>query len=167
MDTKSWAPTTKTPTESWALITPPPLSRPLIFDAKTRKYDWPILCTVPFCSGHFQFSSQCLDFDVTLKDRFPGARLLWRRKIADCDKLDGGVISGVFCVCIMYLCLCLYYVLVLRSTCMYVEVSSVVADCPAMSYVLCLMYLCLDVHKGVVSAGDASGDNVVLLAVLN
>ena len=50
---------------------------------------------------------------------------------------------------------------------MYVEVSSVVADCLAMSYVLCLMYLCLDVHKGVVSAGDASGDNVVLLAVLN
>ena len=51
-------------------------------------------------------------------------------KIADCDKLVGGVISGgrlpcsVFCTCIVY----------------------------------------SDVRGGVVSAGETSGDNVVLLA---
>ena len=154
LDTKSWAPTTKTPAESCALIKPPPFWRPLILDAKTRdtslrKYDWPILCTVPFCSGHFLFSSQCLDFDVTLKDRFPGARLLWRRKIADCDKLDGGVISGGFCACVMYLCLDLLEVSYLYvrggvisggrlpcyvfSSWMYTEVSSVLVTRPVIT----------------------------------
>ena len=136
---------------NWILGTyyTPPLSRPLILDAKTRKYDWPILCTVPFCSGHFLFSSQCLDFDVTLKDRFPGARLLWRRKIADCDKLDGGVISGGFCACVMYLCLDLLEVSYLYvrggvisggrlpcyvfSSWMYTEVSSVLVTHPVIT----------------------------------
>ena len=59
----------------------------------------------------------------------------------------------------------LVYVLVLGST------GGVVLVCTWRCHqwwqitMLCLFFL--DVHKGVVSAGDASGDNVVLLAVLN
>ena len=59
----------------------------------------------------------------------------------------------------------LVYVLVLGST------GGVVLVCTWRCHqwwqitMLCLFFL--DVHRGVVSAGDASGDNVVLLAVLN
>ena len=56
------------------------------------------------------------DFDVTFKDCFPGARLLWRRKIADCDKLEEGVISGGRLPCYVF------------STSMYTKVSSTSGD---------------------------------------